>query len=68
MSAWGITLVLGSLPVGGHLLASNADELQRAVEPRCRAADVQPKADLAELERISNKLDLIAGQSSQVLP
>ena len=56
----------GPLPVDGPLLEWKASELMQEVQERFRSGDVQPHIDVAELARINYKLDLIAGQLSQV--
>jgi len=54
------------LPVDGYLLESLLCELESEVLRRYRTGDVTPLVDVAELQRINHKLDLIAGQLSLV--
>ena len=53
------------LPVDGYLLEADVNELWQSVMNRFRTGEVQPQVDVAELQRISHKLDLIAGVLSK---
>jgi len=50
--------------VDGSLIDSKVSDLMREIQDRYRTGNIQPRVDMAELERISYKLDLIAGQLS----
>lgn len=52
------------LLVDGSLTQYKVEELQRDIRARYISGDVQPHIDVAELQRINYKLDLIAGRLS----
>jgi len=56
----------GVLPIDGSHIEWKVRELQRQIQERYVSGDVKPQVDVAELERINYKLDLIAGQLSHL--
>lgn len=54
--------------VNGKELRKKAEALQFDVQERYRANNMAPKILMTELEQINHKLELIAGQLSQISP